>query len=666
MYNDPRRQPGRSMVNYARQRNAGAGYRLKRALMEVSGLTIDDLLNLNVVGDAQVAPDGQRVTYAIAENGAEKGHRSPESWIWMHRLDGSTSEQLTFGPGSDRQPRWSSDGRSLTFLSDRETRGQSQVYLLDETPRDARKLTDLPAGVSSHAWSPGGGCIALTATDHFTAQDNDVRLFDSDRWFRRLYCCDVSTGETTPINHGDLHVWEYCWSPDGTELAAIVSDEPFEWGWYSARLVVIDVSTGERRDLYQSDRQIARPAWSPDGSHIALITCRWSDPGMTGGDVIVVRVDDGQAQNLTEDEPRSHFTVHWQGDSRSLISVGLERACARICRIDLDGGTSALWGDDLALTDYGGTFDANSGRLAMTLSGIDAPPEVWTGIASGGASSLQMSQLTTSNQPVDTPPAVGQWLSWRSVDGATIEGLYISPADSPPGGTPPMVTLVHGGPTAAASPAFPLAGAAGWTPFLLQHGVSVFMPNYRGSNGYGVRFAEANVGDLGGLDLQDVLTGIDECGRLGLADVSRLGIGGWSYGGYLTAWAVTQTSRFAGAVAGASITNWFSFHGGTNITGFDGQFIGASPDELDSPYAWVSPLFASQNVRTPTLFVHGENDPCCPVGQAYEMTRALRRRGVAAECAIYPREGHGFIEKAHRRDMVERSVGWFRSCLGIL
>lgn len=634
--------------------------------MEASGLTIDDLLNLNVVGDAQIAPGGQRVIYTIAENGAEKGQRSPESRIWMHRLDASTPEQLTFGPGSDRQPRWSPDGRSLTFLSDRSQRGRAQIYLLDETPRDARKLTDLPAGVSSHAWSPDGGCIALTATDHIPDQDNDVRLFDSDRRFRRLYRCDVSTGETTPINHGDLQVWEYCWSPDGTELAAIVSDEPFEWGWYSARLVLIDVSTGDRRDLYQPARQIARPAWSPDGSHIALITCRWSDPGMTGGDVVVVGVDDGTVRNLTEGEPRSHFTVHWQGDSRSLISVGLERARAQVCRIDLNHGTVGLWSDELALTDYVGTFDANSGCLAMTVSGIDAPPEVWTGIASSGVSSLQVSQLTTSNQPVDTPAIVGQWLSWRSADGATIEGLYISRADAPSGEAPPMVTLVHGGPTAAASPAFPLAGAAAWTPFLLQRGVAVFMPNYRGSNGYGVGFAEANVSDLGGLDLQDVLTGIDECVRLGLADDSRLGIGGWSYGGYLTAWAITQTTRFSGAVAGASITNWYSFHGGTNIPGFDRQFIGTSPDELDSPYAWTSPLFASKNVRTPTLFVHGENDPCCPVGQAYEMTRALRRLGVQSECAVYPREGHGFIEKAHRRDMIERSVGWFLTSLEVL
>ncbi len=626
-------------------------------------LTIDDILDLNVVDDAQISPGGDAVLYTVADNGTPKGVRSPESRIWLKDLQAGEQRRITFGPHTDRQPQWSPDGASISLLSDREKRGTPQLYLLDSTPGDARRLTEIPGGVSSHAWAPTGDLIAVTATDHVPEQDNDVKLFDSDRRFRRLYLIDVESGSAQPINHGDLHVWEFCWSPEGNQIAAIVSDEPFEWGWYRARLVVIDIESGGVTDLYEPDRQIARPKWSPDGNQIALITSYWSDPGMTGGDVLLVNVGDGTARNLTSGEPRSHYTVHWKGDSSGLISVGLERAHAQICEIDPATGPTPRWTADAGINDYGGTYDRVSDRVAFTGSTPTQPPEVMIVDVNADISASSARLVTQSNALDSYPEIASRWLSWRSSDGMAIEGLYLGPAETEPDAPPAMVTLIHGGPTAAATASFPIAGAAAWIPLLIEQGIAVFMPNYRGSNGYGLAFAEANLGDLGGMDLQDVLTGIDHCIKHGMADSGRLGVGGWSYGGYLTAWAVTQSDRFAAAVAGAAITNWYSFHGGTNIPGFDGHFIGTAPDDLDSPYSWTSPLFFSKNVTTPTLFVHGEQDPCCPVGQAYEMTRALRLRGVRADCAIYPRELHGFIEKAHRKDMVERSVGWFQTYL---
>jgi dipeptidyl aminopeptidase/acylaminoacyl peptidase len=621
-------------------------------------LSVDDLLNLNVVSDAQIAPGGGHVLYSVAENGTEKGQRSPVSRIWMQAVDSSEAVQITFGPYTDREPRWSPDGSSVSFLSDRELRGTAQLYILDTGPSEARKLSSLPAGVSSHSWSPCGKRLALVSRDYVPEQDNDVKLFDSDRRFDRLYLCDITSGAISPIAHGDLHIWEYCWSPDGDSLAAIASDEPFAWGWYSARLVAIDVTTGEVRTLVESARQIARPEWSPDGSQIAVITCRWSDPGMTGGDVLIVDVDSGVRHCPAAGEPRSHYTVHWLSNGAGLVTVGLDSARAQICRVDPEKGSTPVHTLDAGLVDYGGTFDPKSGRVALTLSRVTSPPEVWVGDISSNQNQRELSPITTTNETVTLPDMTTEWLTWTSRDGMSIEGLLLRPAKRVNSPTP-MVTLVHGGPTAAAMASFPMTGAAAWTPFLIEAGVSVFMPNYRGSNGYGVEFAEANVGDLGGGDLDDLLTGIDACIDRGYADPGKLGIGGWSYGGYLTAWAITQTDRFAAAVAGASITNWYSFHGGTNIPGFDGQFIGTDPDELDSPYAWRSPLFACKNVITPTLFVHGEQDLCCPVGQAFEMVRALRRRGTTVECAVYPREPHGFVEREHRRDMIERSVGWF-------
>ena len=170
---------------------------------------------------------------------------------------------------------------------------------------------------------------------------------------------------------------------------------------------------------------------------------------------------------------------------------------------------------------------------------------------------------------------------------------------------------------------------------------------------------------MGGEDLADILAGTDYCVHVGIADAERLGVGGWSYGGYLTAWAITQTTRFKAAVAGASITNWYSFHGGTDRHGFDEVFFGTDPYALDGPYASRSPIFLVDSVRTPTLFLHGEKDACCPVGQAYEMARALRARGVETQCVVYPREPHGIREREHQRDLIERSVAWFADRLGV-
>lgn len=627
---------------------------------------IDDILRLNVVSDAQISPGGGRMLCTSAENGTNRGDRHPRSAVWLYNLGGQPAVRITTGSGSDNQGRFSPSGKQITFLSDRDQRNVAQLYIVDETPRDARKLTSLPAGVSRHRWSPDGSHIAMLSTDHAPELDNDVKLFDSDRRFRRLYLCNPDTGETHPVSHGDLHIWEYCWSPDSSKISAIVSDEPFEWGWYDARLVTIDIETGAVISIYEPERQIARPTWSPDGSAIALITSRWSDPGMTGGEVVLIDLADGNVRPLTSGEPRSHYTVHWCENSSSLLTFGLEAGRAQVCRVDVGHGSSPLWTADMALTDFAGSLDAGSGRIAVTLSSFAEPPDVWVGSLDDSGSELVMTRLPSANPTFTmTAPRVEK-LRWNAPDGLQIEGWYLYPDGLDFAFPPPMVTLVHGGPTAASMPGFPMASAAAWTPLLRQHGIAVFMPNFRGSTGYGLEFAEANIGDLGGGDLQDILSGIDTCVERGLADPDRLGIGGWSYGGYITAWAITQTNRFAAAVAGASITNWYSYHGGTNIPGFDEQYINAPPDDLDSPYAWTSPLFFSKQVSTPTLFVHGEQDECCPVGQAYEMTRSLRRLGVPVECAVYPREPHGFIEREHRRDMVERSVGWFRRWLDVL
>jgi dipeptidyl aminopeptidase/acylaminoacyl peptidase len=624
----------------------------------VRAITVDDLMNLRLVSDAQIAPDGSQVAYVVSENGRKKEEASIPSRIWRVPFQGGGTEQVTFGPGADHSPRWSPDGRFLAFASDRAKRGTLQIYVLGQGVAEARRLTDLPQGAGDFRWSPDGERIATVVRDPSPEGDDDAWVFDQHGRYSRLHVVDVATGQRRPVAHGDLHIWEFDWSPDGREIAAIVSDEPFEWAWYSSRLVRIDIDTGAVTEVYRPERQIARPAWSPDGRRVALTTCRWSDPGMTGGDLLVIDPVTGDARNLTAGQPVSHLVPFWTPDGRHILTAAWEQNRAAVCRIDLDGTCETLWAAERSFAGYVMSVSASGERFAAALSAINEPADVWGG-AARDSSEIDWRRLADSNPSLAEIATPGyQTMTWDAVDGLAIEGIYVAPlaASSEP---PPMITLIHGGPTGAWGYAFPAGGSAAWIHLLAARGFAVFLPNPRGSNGYGVEFAEANIPDLGGGDWRDIEAGIDHCVANGRADPERLGVGGWSYGGYLSAWAVTQTARFKASVPGATITNWYSFHGGSNIPGFDEQYFGVDPQGLDTPYAWRSPLFFCDRVKTPTLLLHGERDECCPVGQALELARGLRRRGVTHQCVIYPREGHGFVETAHRRDMIERAVAWF-------
>jgi dipeptidyl aminopeptidase/acylaminoacyl peptidase len=525
--------------------------------------------------------------------------------------------------------------------------------------REALPLTDFPQGVREYQWSPDGSMIAAVVTDRNAERESDSWVFDQQGRYGRLYLIDPASGKQRPVCHGDLHIWEFTWSPDGSAIAAIVTDEPFDWAWYDARLARIDLATGEVTDLYKPDgSQIARPAWSPDGEHIVMATCRWSDPGMSGGDLLLVELETETTTHLAASRSASHYEAHWTPDGRHMLTATMERNRAAICLVGLGGVSETLWSSEQTFTGHAMSISTSRERFAAALSSMTEPADIWVGRARE-PSDIDWERLTDTNPSlaeIELPKH--RTVRWRASARLAIEGIYVAPIGAVDG-PPPMITLVHGGPTGAWSYNFPVTGSGSWIHLLAAKGFAVFLPNPRGSNGYGADFAESNIPDLGGGDWQDIEAGINFCVEQKLADPDRLGIGGWSYGGYMSAWAVTRTQRFKAAVAGATITNWYSFHGTTSIPGFAEQYFGVDPQELATPYAWRSPLFSCDQVRTPTLLLHGERDPVCPVGQAFEFARGLKRRGVTHQCVIYPREGHGFAEAANRRDMTQRALAWF-------
>lgn len=634
-------------------------------------ITVDDLLDLQQVSDAQIHPDGTTIAYVVAPNVADSGQQAIPSTLWLVDADRSSAHQIS-GEGTRAwHPRWSSDGTQLAFLGRRCDDDRDRIFILDNHWGEARRLA-CPAlhdgDVSGFAWTAEGDSLIATIIDADegaearTESGRDWIEYEEHPLFTRLYRVDPLGGNATRISDLDLQVWEFAIAPDASRIAALVSGAPFNWAWYAARLVLFDLVSGEVMPLYAPDKQMTGLNWSPDGRSIALISCTWSDQGMTGGDVVIVDGDSGQATTITPGHERSYLSARWE-DATRLLCAAIEDGESTIGYLSLDGEWEPRWREKASILRWGGqpftmTRSENTTRLAAVIARPDAPPDVH--IVEIRDDQFQWQRLTDANPTLreHSFPLIDT-LHWESVDGTRIQGLLVRPVDVPEGPWPTIV-LIHGGPTSLWSYEFHGTRSMGWVQLMAAEGYAVFLPNPRGSMGFGTPFAEANSGDMGGGDLADILSGVDYLVTEGIADPERVGVGGWSYGGYLTPLAITQTTRFKAAVSGASITNWVSFHGVSTIPAFDSGFYQVDPFNWDGHYGQFSPMAHVRNVTTPTLFLHGEQDPICPSGQALEMWRALTELGVETQAVIYPREGHGPREREHLRDVLERAVGWWK------
>lgn len=634
-------------------------------------LTIDDLLSIRQVAEAQIHPDGTPLVYTISSpvTGFKEQRGTSEIWI----TDGGVeARRLTAAGTWARRPRWSPDGSRLGFIGRRPGQNTDQFSILDLGWGEAETVTDCAEDVQSFAWSPDGSSIALLVGDAEPAAEKQRKESGRDQIeyeqlhkLNRIWICDSDGGNLRQVSDADLHVWEFAWSADGSTLAALVSEEPYNWAWYGLRLVTFDVASGSVTELYSPGGGLTRPVWSPDGDRIALIASTWSDQGMTGGDVVLLNASDGSAVNITEGHPRSYTSVEWERAGDGLIATAVDDAQACVGTLELGGDFHQLWKGRATIAYYDDaifSLDRSGSRLAVVRSDPANPADVWTfdlRAETEDADDAWTAHTSTNSHLTGKTLHETETHYWRSFDGATIHGVLLRPTGTADAGPLPMVVLIHGGPTGVTGYDYPGHRSAGWAYLLASNGYAVLMPNPRGSMGFGREFAEANIGDMGGGDLADIMAGVDYCVEAGIADPDRLGVGGWSYGGYLSAWVVTQTARFKAAVAGATITNWTSFHGTSTIPHFDAAYYRNDPFNADGIYTFRSPIFHVRKATTPVLFLHGEQDPICPPGQAHEMWRALKESGVESQLVVYPREGHGPREREHVRDVLERVLAWF-------
>jgi dipeptidyl aminopeptidase/acylaminoacyl peptidase len=482
----------------------------------------------------------------------------------------------------------------------------------------------------------------------------------------------------TPAN---LHVYEFDWRPDGKGLAYVAADPPGENNWWVAKLYTQLLGGGPEILLAPAEiagplhgLQIAVPRWSPDGKQIAFIGGLMSDQGVTGGDVWIVSATGGTPINLTPQRPASPAWIEWD-DNRSLYVSELAGSDSRLVRLGLESDSSGL---NLPYISSNTIFhipaNIGDGRMEMSLSttrdhslfvfqasAFDIPPEIFIARTvapptNHSADQDPIGQLTHINDGVK--PAWGKSVSldWKS-DQFQVQGWLMLPKDYDPAKKYPLIVVVHGGPASAAVPRWS-TGALSAAAFSAL-GYFVLEPNPRGSYGQGEEFTQANREDFGYGDLRDILAGVDKAEAGYSIDPNRVGLTGWSYGGFMAMFAVTQTQRFKAAVAGAGISDWQSYYGENSIDQWMTPYFGAPVYDDPTVYAKSSAINFIRQAQTPTLVVVGERDGECPAPQSFEFWHALRARHVPTRLVVYPNEGHMFTDPAHQRDVMVRAAEWF-------
>jgi dipeptidyl aminopeptidase/acylaminoacyl peptidase len=625
---------------------------------------------------AAISPDGTTVAWTVRTREGSQIHLTDVS-----NPDPAKEKIIGTGSGATNcgssEPKWSPNGEWLAFVSDcgagAERPGQDQVFVWSKKTGESKKLTQLVGGIDSLAWSPDGKTIGFLFVENATRSAGALAAMkpwagvigEDGVEIQRVGVVDVANGSFSQVTPATLHAYEFGWSPDSKHVVFVAANPPGENNWWVAQLYTEDIASGRPKSILDTTKisgslhglQIAVPRWSPDGSRIAFIGGLMSDQGSTGGDVYLIPSTGGEPKDVTPGRAASVAFIGWVSPQAIGIAEHVGGS-SHITALDVSTGKD--------LPQVNATFPETigAGGLAMSVSlsreraltlirsSFEKAPEVWAGPLDS------MKQITHLNDGIKPAWGKTENIEWTN-DGFKVQGWLLYPANYDPAKKYPLLVSVHGGPSSAVTPRWPGVGYGG-VPFSAL-GYFVFMPNPRGSYGQGEKFTQANVKDFGDGDLKDILAGMDVLEKRFPIDKDREGLTGWSYGGFMTMFGVTQTTRFKAAVAGAGISDWQSYYGENSIDQWMVPFFGKTVYDDPKVYAKSSAIEYIKNVKTPTLVVVGDRDGECPAPQSFEFWHALRAEGVKTQLVIYPNEGHGFRDPAHRRDVLERALNWFET-----
>jgi dipeptidyl aminopeptidase/acylaminoacyl peptidase len=633
--------------------------------------TIEDALALKNVGAPQFSPDGKRIAYTVSEWDRKENRRI--NHIYLVSTDSGKSIKLTNGEKGESAPQWSPDGSRLAFLADRDK--GAQIWLIPADGGEAEKLTSEESAIQSFRWSGDGKQIAFVTRD--VPKDKDARekkkkdkfdtiTVDRDLNYSHLWTINVESPSASKdkkrLTEGEFSVQTPQWSPDGKWLAYAASKAGAQESSFTdisndrdSDLFVIAATGGTPRKLTTNPAPDANPQWSPDGKWLAYAAN--TDSWASKTDVMLIAVEGGAPKNLTASFIESAGGgLSWSPDGKALYFTSGVGMYSHVYSVPVAGGnvTPVTQGN----RNYG-QFDlsADGKRIAYLVNDSRTSEDIW--VATMGQNDAK--QLTTVNPQVkDFAIAETEVIKWKGPDNFDIEGLLIKPLGYVAGQRYPLILQIHGGPYGKFSDTFSARNQI-WA----AHGYAVLMPNPRGSTGYGNKFTVANIGDWGGKDFQDIMAGVDAVIARGVADPDKCVVMGGSYGGFMTFWTVTQTDRFKAAIGHAAISDWYSFHGQSDIPGLMEYGFKGKPWDVPENYRRWSPMSYVTKVKTPLMITHGERDLRVNIQQGEQYYRALKKRGVEVVFYRYPREGHGIQEPNHVIDLTARQLEWFDSHLGI-
>lgn len=611
-------------------------------------LTPETALNLRSISDLNFSPDGMRVAFVVTE--PSKGEQRARH-IWLYDKKSGAVRQFTFSAKDETFPRWSPDGRQLAFLSNRED--QQQLYVMQADGGEAAAVTKGKRSVRGFAWSPDGKRIAFLAPDAKTDAEekkekdkDDARVVDKEDKQPRLWLLTVATGETRALSDPKWNTSEVGWLTTGDRVVVSATDHP-ESDQETHRIFSISIPDGSRRLIFAPHGPFHDLQVSPDGLTVSYIGSRVDGP--VPHDLMLLDISERATRNLTAASLDRPIVEHrWTKDGSMLLlyADGFRHKLVGFSA----GGMSRNPANppDENVTNFS---VSDSGDVVFVGQSATAPPELW--LWDQKSSPQQISHFNDSWKQftLNTP----KLYKYKSFDGLEIEAALLKPTGAESKEKLPLIVLIHGGPTGNWQDSIEV-----WGQLLATRGYAVFYPNIRGSAGYGENFIELNRGDWGGADFKDVMWGVRDLIDRGIADPSKLGIGGWSYGGYMAEWAVTQTNDFKAVVSGAGLSNLISEYGTEEGPAYDEWFYGVpyEPERLAN-YLNSSPFVHLKNAKRPTLILQGDADTTDPPGQSRELYRGLKHYGVETELVMYPREPHGLREEKHLLDRLNRMLAWY-------
>ncbi len=634
-------------------------------------LSAKDTLRINRVGSPALSPDNQWVLYTKTVRDMEDKDLKAVTHIWRVKTDGSRARQITFGENNCTSPAWFPCGKKFAFLSSRgkgdensDGGPKTQVFIMYIDGGEAWQLTEHSEGIQSFQISPDGKSLVFTARDPLSEEEkekkklkDDAEVVDQDFRMSHLWHFDIEGKKEERLTEGEFTVSDPQWSPDSKQVAFVTRPTPKVDDNWRSDIWAFNLEAKEKKLLYENPGPDSNPRWSPDGKLIAFSSHPHSRTSTWHQKLYLIEPEDGEPRILLEDFDRDFGTPMWSPEGKTIYWATGDKTSINLFSVDIESGQV-----DSMNPPIGANFQWELAKDGKKWTWVHSPSDWPAEIFSSDIGFESPVRLSDTNPWVcEEKIKFGQvkLIKWKNSDDQWIEGVLTLPVDFKEGEKYPLILNPHGGPSGAVIQSFNATNQ-----FFAGNSFMVLQPNFRGSSNYGQEFLNSNRNQWGFRDYDDCMTGVDYCLEQGWADPEKLVCYGWSYGGYMSFWIVTQTDRFKAVSPGAGLPNLLSMYSTTDIPGYMRWFF-ETPWGNEEKYLRHSPLHYVKQVKTPVLIMHGANDARVPPTQAVEFYQALKDLEKEVTFIRYPREGHGIREPRHHIDRLKRYLFFFCRHTGV-